>query len=318
MEWEVFETLSRYFQDAEEVDFTGGGEPLLHPRLEEMIRRAKAASCVVGFSTNATLLSFNKASALLETGVDWVAYSVEGATAETYEKIRVGASFTKIIENIKGVQRLKEEKESRKPKTMLFFVMMKENIHELPAMIEMAQALGIEHVVAKNLDVILKEGDDERRIFKHKGEGEIDLHVSQAVEEAKRKAEGFKMPFKVYELLPTEKPVCEQDPLDTLFVSWDGFVSPCINFSYTQARCFGGRWQSSPIIRFGNIAHETLDAIWEKREYQNFRQLFLERAKGYSRDLVEFLTPDFHEFRKVGNWPSPPHGCEVCYYLYGV
>jgi MoaA/NifB/PqqE/SkfB family radical SAM enzyme len=318
MDWEVFGAVARYFKDTEEVDLTGGGEPLLHPCLEGMVRLAKVAGCLVGFSTNATLLNHEKSEGLLEAGLDWIAFSVEGATAETYEKIRVGAFFKEVIENIAGFQRLKEKQRGGKIKTMLFFVMMKENICELPAMIEMAHSLGIDHVVAKNLDVILKAGDDDKRVFKHKGEGEVDFQVSQTVGEAKRKAEVLKLPFRIYELFPAEKSVCEQDPLHTLFVSWDGSVSPCINLSYIQDRCFGGRWQSSPIVRFGNIAREPLEAIWGKKEYRDFRGRFQERMDCYSGNLAEFLTPGLQGYKETGDWPAPPPGCEVCYYLLGV
>jgi MoaA/NifB/PqqE/SkfB family radical SAM enzyme len=185
-------------------------------------------------------------------------------------------------------------------------------------MIEMTHSLGIDYVVAKNLDVILKEGDDGKRVFKHNGEGEVDSRVSEKVAEAKRKAETSKLPFRIYELFPSEKSVCEQDPLHTLFVSWDGFVSPCINLSYIQNRCFGGRWQSSSIVRFGNIAKEPLGDIWGKREYRDFRGRFRERMDCYSGNLTEFLAPDLTNYKEKGDWPAPPQGCEVCYYLLGV
>jgi MoaA/NifB/PqqE/SkfB family radical SAM enzyme len=318
MEWEVFAAIARYFQDTEEVDLTGGGESLLHPRLEEMVRLAKASGCVVGFSTNGTLLGPEKAGRLLAADLDWIAYSVEGATAETYEKIRVGASFKKVIENIAGLQRLKEKRGDGKPKTMLFFVMMKENIQELPTMIGMAHSLGIDHVVAKNLDVILNKGDDRKRVFKHPGEGEIALNVSQAVMEAQRRAEDLRMPLRVYELFPAERSICEQDPLNTLFVAWDGFVSPCINLSYIRERSFGGRWQTCHTRRFGNIVDEPLAAIWEKAEYRDFRKLFQERRDCSSGSVAEFLAPNLQGYRETSDWPAPPRGCETCYYLHGV
>lgn len=318
MEWEVFAAIARYFQDTEEVDLTGGGEPLLHPRLEEMVRMAKASGCVVGFSTNATLLGPEKAGRISEADLDWIAYSVEGATAETYEKIGVGASFKRVIENIAELQRLKEKRGTGKPKTMLFFVMMKENIQELPAVIEMAYSLGIDHVVAKNLDVILKEGDERKRVFKHPGEGEIDFNVSQAVKEAQRKAEELKLPFRVYELFPAERSICEQDPLNTLFVAWDGSVSPCINLSHIQAGYFDGRWQTRPTRRFGNIVDEPLAAIWEKAGYREFRKIFQERRDCSSGSVAELFAPHLQGYGEASDWPAPPRGCKTCYYLYGV
>jgi MoaA/NifB/PqqE/SkfB family radical SAM enzyme len=196
--------------------------------------------------------------------------------------------------------------------------MMKENVQELPAMVKLAKSMGIDQIVAKNLDVILKEGDDERRIFKNRGEGEVDPSVSRAVAEAKREARDLKILLRVYELVPAENPICEQSPLKTLFVAWDGSVSPCINLSYIQDRCYEGKWQRFPIVRFGNVVTEPLDAIWKKPEYRNFRKLLQERGKGKSGDFTESLVPDFSDYQERRCSSKPPQGCGVCYYLYGV
>jgi MoaA/NifB/PqqE/SkfB family radical SAM enzyme len=318
MDWKTFEALSRYLGEVEEVDFTGGGEPLLHPRLEDMVRTAKSSGCTVGFSTNVTLLTPDRAHALAEAGLDWIAYSVDGATPETYEKIRVGASFEKVMGNIAGVQHLREKRRSGKPRTRLFFVMMKENIGELPAMVELAKDKGIDQMVAKNLDVILTTDDEKRRVFKNQGEGDIDPSVARSVTDAWKKARDLKLPLRVFDLLPAERPVCEQNPLKTLFVAWDGSVSPCITLSYIQDRCFGGKWQRFPIVRFGNVAVETLEMIWQKPEYRRFRELLQERGKEESGNISESLIPDLSDYQERRCTSRPPQGCGACYYLYGV
>ena len=45
---------------------------------------------------------------------------------------------------------------------MRVFVMMRENYLELPGLIDLAAQLGVARVIAKNLDVILRSGDDGR------------------------------------------------------------------------------------------------------------------------------------------------------------
>ena len=138
MTWETYKALSANFQFVEEIDFTGSGEPLMHPDLETMISDAKRGSCKVGFSSNGVLLTAERSEKLIEAGLDWVAVSFDAATEETYSKIRVGASFDCVLENLRRLREIKIQRPDRKPYTMLFFVMMKENIHELPAAIELA------------------------------------------------------------------------------------------------------------------------------------------------------------------------------------
>ena len=103
------------------VDFLalhGFGEPLLHPRLFDLIEYAGSRLpnlCARGslrdglrgltLSTNAVLLDEAKAQALLDSRLTWLAVSVDGSTADTYEAMRVGASFQEVTAN---VQRLLE------------------------------------------------------------------------------------------------------------------------------------------------------------------------------------------------------------------
>lgn len=83
------------------VDLHGAGEPLLHPELFDIIAYAKTkGNLSVGFLSNATLLSREKAAAVIETGVDWVGFSVDGAQKEFFEFYRKGAVLEEVENNI--------------------------------------------------------------------------------------------------------------------------------------------------------------------------------------------------------------------------
>ena len=203
MSWDTFERIVPFFQQAVSVDFTGGGEPFKHPRLVDMVQAAKKAGCEVGFSTNGTRLVPEVSEQLITLGLDWISFSIDAATPELYERIRQGAHFEKVMGHIAALRDLKQRLASKKPRMMAVYVMMtgeQENYHELPAFIELAHSLGVEQVVAKNLDVILKDGDDERRLFSHTGE------PTQAVEavraEAQRRAEKVGLGLRFYDLRP--------------------------------------------------------------------------------------------------------------------
>ena len=103
------------------VDFLalhGFGEPLLHPRLFDLIEYAGSRLpnlCARGhwrdglrgltLSTNAVLLDEARARALLDSKLTCLALSLDGSTAATYEAMRVGASSQELTDN---VQRLLE------------------------------------------------------------------------------------------------------------------------------------------------------------------------------------------------------------------
>ena len=314
MAWATFQRLVPHLPLAQELDLTGGGESLLHPRLLDMVQSGKEAGCSVGFSTNATLLTPEISATLVETGLDWIAYSIDGATASTYESIRQGAHFQAVLGHLQAMQEAKRVRQSQTPRTVIFFVMMRQNVQELPQMVELAHRLGVDQVVAKNLDVILKEGDAEKAIF---GDYTPPSEVGHVLDEARGLAARYHLPLRVYSLQPQEAVVCEQDPLSSLFVNWQGDVSPCITLAYAQRQFFGGEWRAVQRRRWGNVNQEELPAIWQRAEYQEFRGVFQARRRAWVGTALEAVTEGVHNGDGLA-MPPAPEGCRTCSYLYGV
>jgi radical SAM protein with 4Fe4S-binding SPASM domain len=94
----------------------GRGEPLLNKSLPEMVACAKSQGIIdVYFNTNATLLTRDIGARLIQAGLDRISISFEGIEAEVYEKYRVGASFEKVLRNIKEFVKLRDEMNVEKP-----------------------------------------------------------------------------------------------------------------------------------------------------------------------------------------------------------
>jgi MoaA/NifB/PqqE/SkfB family radical SAM enzyme len=85
------------------------GEPLLHKRIIDMIRYAKERGLWVETSTNAMLLDEKRARDVIEAGLDRIFLSMDGLTKETYEKVRVGGTFERVLTNIERFLELKDE-----------------------------------------------------------------------------------------------------------------------------------------------------------------------------------------------------------------
>jgi len=314
MSWDTFTRIAQYLLLAEGVDFTGGGEPTTNPRLAEMVRVVKEAGCEVGFSTNATLLDRDLAEMLVSLGQDWISFSVDGATAETYERIRQGAQFETVVQNIHRLYEIKQARRNGTPKMMMVFVMMRENFHELPLYVELAHEVGVEQIIFKNLDVILKDEDDRRRLFSHDGPLLSDLEP--IIAEAQQRAKQHKVNLRVYAMQPQELPICEHDPLHNLFFNWAGYVSPCITLSYAENRVFNGEPHLVPCQRYGNINDQTLEQIWDQVAYQKFRQPFELRVRMERQALLDTLVGGSSD--RPPEVPPAPEGCRTCYYLYGI
>jgi len=320
MSWETFSRISQYLHLADGVDFTGGGEPTNNPLLIDMLHSAKNAGCQTGFSTNGMRLSSGMSAALLDAGLDWLSFSVDAATAEVYGRIRRGASFEMVTGNIAALRDLKAARGTTQPRMMMVFVMMGgpqaaiENYHQLPQYLELAHSLGVEQVIAKNLDVILTQDDDERRLFSHDGPPRQD--VMEVFSEAEGRAKSLGIGLRLYALQPQERAVCEHNPLQSLYFSWDGYVSPCITLAYASQRVFNGEQLSVPCQQFGNIHQESVEEIWDKPDYREFREMYRRRSRADQEGMIDvMLGRGAGEMLKM---PPPPEGCRTCYYLYGI
>ncbi len=85
------------------------GEPLLHPRIFDMIYYCRKNNLPCGISTNSTVLTPDVADKLLVSGIYYILFAFDGATKETYEKIRVGGNYEKVVSNIKGFLEKKQK-----------------------------------------------------------------------------------------------------------------------------------------------------------------------------------------------------------------
>jgi radical SAM protein with 4Fe4S-binding SPASM domain len=116
------------------IKFTWRGEPALHKGLEEMISYAKQKGIPeVQITTNGIPFTDERIGRIIDSGIDRMIFSVDGATKETYERIRVGSSYDRLIHNIKRVAEIRKAKGRVKPFLRVQMVRMKDNVAEVEA-----------------------------------------------------------------------------------------------------------------------------------------------------------------------------------------
>ena len=108
----------------------GEGEPLLNKDIYSMISYARRAGVRVELSTNGTFLDEESGRRLIESGVDNLILAFDGATPESYEKYRKGASFKKVKSNIEAFLSLKRRTKARL-RVILQMVILRDNQHEI-------------------------------------------------------------------------------------------------------------------------------------------------------------------------------------------
>jgi MoaA/NifB/PqqE/SkfB family radical SAM enzyme len=124
------------------INMTGEGSPFMNKDFMAMLRYAKSKDIYIDFSHDFFTYNENIGRALIEMGIERIYFSIDGATKETYEKVRIGSNFDRVIANIKNFIALKKELKSPLPEICFRFAFNKLNVHELELFIELVHSLG--------------------------------------------------------------------------------------------------------------------------------------------------------------------------------
>lgn len=133
----------------------GWGEPLLHPRLAEMLRVARKYPAVKLLSTNGQNLDQPRVlDALISEPPDYLILALDGLTDETNTRYRVGARMEPALEGIRKLAEMKRARGLRLPVLNMRFIVMKHNQHELPLLEDFARRHEFELLSIRSLYMI--------------------------------------------------------------------------------------------------------------------------------------------------------------------
>ena len=123
------------------------GEPFLNADIFDMIKYAKEKNIIVGISSNLSLLTEEGAGELIQSGLDYLVISFDGASNETYNLYHGRDYFNKVVGNIRTLIKLKESLKSSLPFVELQFIVMKENEKEMEKVKGLVNELGVDKLV---------------------------------------------------------------------------------------------------------------------------------------------------------------------------
>jgi MoaA/NifB/PqqE/SkfB family radical SAM enzyme len=112
-----------------------GGEPMLHPRFFDMVERVCARGAQLKIETNGHYLSPANCARMKELGVKAVQVSLDGASAPTFQRMRVRGSFDQTVEGLRNLRAAEVPLE-------INFSPASFNAHEIGATVDLAYELG--------------------------------------------------------------------------------------------------------------------------------------------------------------------------------
>ena len=128
------------------------GEPLLHPRIAEMVAYCSEHGLHSEISTNAVLLDEGTSTELLQAGLGTIYLCMDGVTKETYEMVRRNATFEQTQENIHRFLRLKNAFQGRRPEVKLQLVELAPTADQTEAFKQIWDLPGVDRINIKAFD----------------------------------------------------------------------------------------------------------------------------------------------------------------------
>ena len=273
MDFEVFTNLLDQFPDLEELQLQGLGEPMMHPRFFDMVEHAVARGVKVGTNTNATLMNARRAERCVTSGLQDIHVSIDGASSETYERIRLGARLDRVLGNVEGLVETRRRLGSATPRIRMVVVAMRMNLAEFPDLVRLAHRVGVDSVFVQHLchdygESTLPEKYRPMHDFVSVEtlQAEAPRRVEQTFADARRVAEelgvDLRLPRTTPRLHEPGTPGRERCswPWRGAYVSYQGLAMPCCMVS-TPDR-----------IHFGSMADEGVEAVWDGEGYHAFRE----------------------------------------------
>jgi len=269
MPFERFCALIDQFADVEELQLQGLGEPMMHPRFFDMVSHAVRRGISVSTNSNLTLLTDERAQACVESGLAALHVSLDGATAEVYESIRHGASFSKVVRNLDRLVQARARTRSRTPRIRIVMVVMRKNLDQIAEVVELARRHGVDSVFVQHLSHDFQEPDlpaayvpmrrfanDQTLLAEDRG------RIAQAFSRARARAKDLDVELRLPRL---EQPSAHSSmgcewPWRGAYLTYRGDALPCCMVSAPDR------------FKLGNMADDGVESVWNGAAYVELRE----------------------------------------------
>jgi radical SAM protein with 4Fe4S-binding SPASM domain len=255
------------------ISLVGIGESFMNKDLWALVRAAKRRGIEIGTTSNGTILTDRLLREIVGSPLDWLNFSIDGATKATYEKMRPGATFENVLGNIRRIVTALDGRE--RPALAIWFLSNQDNVHELPDMVELVRELGIKSLNTQGVHY-WGHPDWHARAANANAIGDL----ADVLRETRRRAVGAGIEFQWHNFPDRGAARACKWPWKGAYVTADGFVTPCCENGSDPQR-----------INFGNVFEQPFSEIWNSERYQQFRR---ELASPHGRPAICADCPSYH------------------------
>ncbi len=225
------------------------GEPFMNPKFLKLVKYAREKNILTSTSTNAQLIESERARQIVESGLDRLIISLDGATQEVYEKYRVGGTLEKALQAVSDIVEWKKKLRKPHPFIEIQFIVMKHNEHQIHDVKTLVKKIKADKLTLKSAQIYdFENGND----F---------IPITDKYSRYKLSDDGK------YRLKSSLKNRCKRLWIGAV-VNSKGEVLPC---------CFDKDGKHT----FGNLNNTDFKEIWTGKSRENFRKNILMDRKQF-------------------------------------
>ncbi len=227
-----------------QICISGFGEPLLNPHIFSMIEYASKKGVEVSMTDNFTLVDDKISLSLINSGLNYLYASFDSVSKVEFEKIRNGANFDRVVENIKSFVETRHRVKTKNPKIIFKSTISEETYSEIPKLVKLAEELGLD-----GIDF-----------------GKQTNPNSDYLNDPTFSLDPKDLPKTKIDVIPCEMGNYQCQGILGCFVTLDGKVLPCDHIIQLLPRNEFSRFQ------LGNLKCSSMAEIWRSEKYRRIRR----------------------------------------------
>ena len=266
------------------VNFSGFGEPMIHPKFFEFAARAKASGLAVEAITNGLTLDSETINKLIDLPLDRLIVSIDSLSEPAGQTMHAG-SFESVSDALRMLYHRRQLRRTDKPELNIEFVATRKNIGQLPQLRQLSLVLGFSRIIVSNLipqtpeqaeDVLYDASCNVSRGQEvSPWQPCLDMPQMDMCDESN---DAIKRMIRTGILLRVngtnvsgEGPHCRFINEGRFAICSDGAVSPCLALMHSHKYYFRKQAKRIRAYRPGNVNETCLKDIWDSSEYRAFR-----------------------------------------------
>lgn len=257
-----FKHIANQFPTVRWVNLTGEGSSFLNkdyiPMIKYLREKFKTSVWLVDHLSDISHDQIEE----IQMHIHGLYISMDGATKETYEFVKEGCDFDRVINNLKYLIHLKRKKKTPFPNVHFRYVIVKENVHEIPKFLDLINS------IAKPWEWGGAAGVEFAGLLYYPEVADHYIHniPQEVINEVQKRKDGiyFRFDHAIEDLNP---------PIDCClawmepYIMMPGYVLPCCAVLMSNNRPFLREYS------FGNVFKKDFKDIWKSDYYTKFRKM---------------------------------------------